>query len=71
MARGAVVKAGLMCLALIGVLTIGDATIEHAQADQCVQQCRNAHNQCRIATKGSPSCDAQLQACMDGCRSRR
>jgi hypothetical protein len=58
-------------LAVAGVVAASDTGIELAQADQCVQQCRSAHNQCRITSKGSPSCDSQLQACMDSCRSRR
>ena len=64
-------KAAVTSLALFGVLVFGDARVELAQADQCVQQCRNAHNQCRISTKGSPSCDSQLQACVDSCRTQR
>ena len=35
-----------------------------AKADTCAPSCRERHNQCRIQTKGSPSCDAQLQACL-------
>jgi hypothetical protein len=58
-------------IAVLGVLAVGDSGVELAQADQCVQQCRSAHNQCRINSKGSPSCDAQLQACMDSCRAKR
>jgi hypothetical protein len=42
------------------------APIQVAQ-DGCAANCRAQHNQCRIATKGSPSCDAQLQACMQRC----
>lgn len=38
-----------------------------AVADQCVPTCRQRHNECRIQTKGSPSCDAQLQACIQAC----
>ena len=64
-------KSGLAGLALFGLFTFGDGRIQIAQADQCVQQCRGAHNQCRISTKGSPSCDAQLQSCLDSCRPRR
>ncbi len=41
-----------------------------AEANSCTAQCRAAHNQCRIATKGSPSCDAQLQACLSRCLRR-
>jgi hypothetical protein len=47
-------------------------SIAAAEANQaCVQQCRAADNQCRLATKGSPACDAQLQACMNRCRGGR
>lgn len=38
-----------------------------ASANQCANACYNAHNQCRVATKGSPSCDAQLSRCLAGC----
>lgn len=60
-------KMALASLAIFGLFTVGGTAIDMAQADQCVQQCRAAHNQCRIDTKGSPTCDGQLQACMDGC----
>lgn len=36
-------------------------------ANSCAAQCRAKHNQCRINTKGSASCDAQLQACLSRC----
>lgn len=46
--------------------------VTSAAADQCVDKCRAANNQCRIATKGTSSaCDSQMQACIDGCRARR
>lgn len=38
-----------------------------AQGGACTASCRAQHNQCRIATKGSPSCDAQFAACMRSC----
>jgi hypothetical protein len=38
-----------------------------AEANSCQQSCRAQWNQCRIATKGSSSCDAQLRACMQSC----
>ncbi len=51
-------------------LALGSTT--HALADQCADKCRAAHNQCRIETKGaSPACDSRMQACMDGCRTKR
>lgn len=72
MLRGAMImKSAVAVVALFGFFTFGEANVELAQADQCVSQCRSAHNQCRISTKGSPSCDAQLQSCMDGCRAKR
>jgi len=43
---------------------------ERAVADSCGAACRNAYNQCRIATKGSSSCEAQFTSCMQRCRSK-
>ena len=71
MTQGFAMKSVLAGMALFGLFAASEADVELAQADQCVQQCRAAHNQCRISTKGSPGCDAQLQACMDSCRSQR
>jgi len=46
--------------------------LHKAQANpSCVAQCRAAHSQCRVATKNSSSCDAQLQSCLQTCLSRR
>lgn len=42
-----------------------------AAANSCAASCRAAHSQCRISTKGSPSCDAQLQSCLQACLSKR
>lgn len=42
-----------------------------AVANSCASACHAAHNQCRIATKGSPSCDAQLTQCLRGCAGKR
>lgn len=63
--------AGLAKLAAIAaalpVLAVGSAA-----GDQCVDKCRAANNQCRIATKGTSSaCDSRMQLCIDGCRARR
>jgi len=41
-----------------------------ASANACAASCRAQHNQCRISTKGSPSCDAALQRCLQGCLRR-
>lgn len=58
-----------LALALGGLGLVLAAT--EAGANSCQQSCRAAWNQCRIATKGSPSCDAQLQACMASCLPKR
>jgi hypothetical protein len=34
----------------------------------CPGACYAQHNQCRIQSKGSPSCDAALTGCLRGCR---
>jgi len=61
-----------VCLALLaGYDGAGAESNRQAGAGGCAAQCRDQHNRCRIATKGSPSCDAQLQACLQGCLSRR
>jgi hypothetical protein len=39
-------------------------------ADGCGASCRNAYNQCRIATKGSASCESAFTSCMQHCRSK-
>lgn len=41
-----------------------------ASANQCASACYAAHNQCRVSTKGSPSCDAQLSRCLSSCGRR-
>jgi len=33
----------------------------------CASLCRQRHNQCRISTRGSARCDAELQRCLKGC----
>lgn len=38
-----------------------------ARADGCTDQCRARHDQCRLQTKGSPSCDTQQSACIQSC----
>jgi hypothetical protein len=63
-ALGTVAVAGAM---LAGA---GLASIDRAAADGCAAGCRSAYNQCRIATKGSSSCEAQFTACMQSCRKK-
>lgn len=40
-------------------------------ATGCADACRQRHNQCRIAKRGAPSCDAELQRCLQGCLAGR
>jgi hypothetical protein len=47
------------------------AGVTLAEGGACTSACRAQYNQCRIATKGSPSCDAQFAACMQRCISSR
>lgn len=56
--------AAAMLAAGIGFIGSGPA-----RAD-CASSCRSAYNQCRIQTKGSPSCEGQFTRCMQGCRGR-
>jgi hypothetical protein len=37
----------------------------------CGESCRSAYNQCRIATKGSSTCEATFTSCMQTCIKRR
>jgi hypothetical protein len=46
---------------------LGLAMSDRVSANQCGASCRNAYNQCRISTKGSPSCEAAFTACMQSC----
>jgi hypothetical protein len=48
----------------------GPVSIDKAAANACASACRNAYNQCRIATKGSPSCEAAYTNCMQRCRKK-
>jgi hypothetical protein len=61
----------LITLALVAGALSGAAPetagVTLAQSGACTSACRAQYNQCRIATKGSPSCDAQFAACMQRC----
>lgn len=64
------VLAGVVASA--GVTTLRGEIIVPVQGNpSCIAQCRAAHSQCRVATRGSPSCDGQLQGCLQGCLRRR
>lgn len=58
--------------AVLAVILGGTAlAIPPATANSCADGCRAAHNQCRIANKGSPSCDAALTRCLSGCTGKK
>ncbi len=37
----------------------------------CPNACQAAHDRCRIQRKGSPSCDAERQACLVSCLKKK
>lgn len=53
------------------VLAIGIGASQRAVAGACGAGCKNEYNQCRISTKGSPSCEAAFTRCMQSCILRR
>lgn len=57
----------LVCAVAIAVAAASAVRPTPAAANSCADQCRAAHNQCRIQTKGSPSCDAALTQCLRSC----
>jgi hypothetical protein len=54
----------------VAVLMASALILARPAAADCGSSCRNAYNQCRIATKGSASCESQFTSCMQSCRSR-
>ena len=65
---------GLLFVAVVLSTTAISGTylwVERAEASGCAQGCYARHAQCRIATKGSSSCDAALRQCLKGCLRRR
>lgn len=68
-ARGQAVKA--LFTALLLVPAAAGVTGSSVLADDCAGQCRAHHNQCRLATKGAPSCDMELQSCLQRCLTPR
>ena len=43
------------------------APVVVAQDASCANACQAEHDQCRVSTKGSPSCDAARQRCLQAC----
>lgn len=69
--RKALIAVGLTLALAVGLLGVSQLIVrEDASANQCASACYAAHNQCRVASKGSPSCDAQLSRCLSGCGRR-
>jgi hypothetical protein len=57
--------AAAVAAAVLATLALGGAS-----ANDCGSACRKAYNQCRIATKDSPSCETQYNSCLQSCRGR-
>ena len=57
-----------LCAALLS-LAVEPAGVkaQSAGASSCRSGCLAQYNQCRMSTKGSPTCDAQYQACLQAC----
>jgi hypothetical protein len=66
--RQAIIAGLLTLAATAALLGVSQFVVDDtASANQCASACYAAHNQCRVASKGSPSCDAQLSRCLAGC----
>jgi hypothetical protein len=48
-----------------------DRSTTPVQGPTCASECQTQHNQCRVQTKGSSSCDAQRQRCLEVCLQKR
>jgi hypothetical protein len=65
---GRKLNSGLFAAVALAALVAGGLIMSNrVSANQCGASCRNAYNQCRISTKGSPSCEAAFTACMQSC----
>ena len=42
-----------------------------AQSSSCAGECQAQHDRCRVQTKGSPSCDAERQRCLEICLQKK
>ena len=54
-------------VALATLIAIGVGSSDRVAAGQCGASCKNQYNQCRISTKGSPSCEIAFTRCMQAC----
>ena len=62
---------GAVAAGFLLVAPSGETTCAMAQSSTCRTVCLDRYNQCRIANKGAPACDAQYQTCLQGCLSGR
>jgi hypothetical protein len=42
-----------------------------SETTSCATTCQTEHDRCRIQRKGSPSCDAERQACLEKCLQKK
>lgn len=56
---------GFAALAILIAAGVGSS--ERVSAGSCGSGCKNQYNQCRISTKGSPSCEVAFTRCMQSC----
>ncbi len=49
------------------VAATGLVVIERAFADGCGSRCKDDYSQCRMATKGSESCEKKFTKCLQRC----
>ncbi|MGE5512610.1 MAG: hypothetical protein ACM31O_15310 [Bacteroidota bacterium] len=52
-------------------LARSDGAVMRTQGEACTDACRREHSDCMIRSKGSPSCNARLQQCLQACLARR
>ncbi len=70
-AGAAAVLASGMAALVFGAATLTPVAPASAQANACAAACYGQHNQCRMSTKGSPSCDAALTQCLRSCAGKK
>ena len=62
---------GAAVLFAVAATVSSSVMVDRAYAGACANGCYARHAQCRIRTKGSPSCDRQLRRCLQRCIRRR
>jgi hypothetical protein len=61
---------GAVAVAAAVLTGLGLVSIDQASANSCLAGCQSARNNCRIATKNSPSCEQEFTRCLQGCRKK-